>query len=207
MRWAVMNWTMQSPSKLDLSETPLVLDTSVLINLIASNQIEAVAAALARPLLIEECVVIECCRDPRDGSDGRRLIATFADAGVLRVINLNEKETEQFIAFAGAPAPDDLGDGESATLACALERGYAVIDERKATRIAARDFPELRLISSLDLLCSSNSFAKLGEDGVAQAVQSAIKIGRMRVPHSWQEWLRCFLAKSPMVSPGAARLI
>ncbi len=195
MRWAVMTWMMQSPSKLDLSEAPLVLDTSVLINLIASNQIESVAAALVRPLFIEECVAKECSRDPRDGSSGRLLIDRLESAGVLRVIKLDEQETDRFIALVGATAPDDLGDGEAATLACALKRGCAAIDERKATRIAVRDFPDLRLFTSLDLFCSPNCFVRLGRDGVANAVQAAIQNGRMRVPHTWREWLRAFLPK------------
>jgi predicted nucleic acid-binding protein len=104
--------------------------------------------------------------------------------------SLNEKQMEHFLRLVGAPSPDDLGDGEAATIVCSLEHGFAAIDERKALRIVARDYPKLSVFTTLDLLCSAQAFQHWGEEEVRRRVISALQIGRMRVPHPWKAWVQ-----------------
>jgi hypothetical protein len=95
-------------------------------------------------------------------------------SGRLTIVSLTDLQYETFLNLTGALPPDDIGDGEAATIACAEGAGAAVIDERKAIRIAMKDFPNIKLYSSLDLLCASCVFTALGKDAVTNAVRDAI---------------------------------
>lgn len=180
---------MRSPSQLKPADTPLFLDTSVVINLVASRRIEDLRRALNRPFVVEEAVMGEMKRDPRDGSDGTLLMRKLTGDLVLKLTRLDDAQGEHFLRLVGALVPDDLGDGEAATIASALENGSAVIDERKARRIIARDFPALQTFCSLDLLCSEQAYLAMGTDGVHGAVTCALRDGRMRIPPEWRAFV------------------
>jgi predicted nucleic acid-binding protein len=181
---------MQSPSQLSPGAAPIFLDTSVLINLIAASSIEEMGLVLVRPIWVESFVTSELRRDPRDGSEASGLLKQLVANGALQMSSLNEKQMEHFLRLVGAPSPDDLGDGEAATIVCSLEHGFAAIDERKALRIVARDYPKLSVFTTLDLLCSAQAFQHWGEEEVRRRVISALQIGRMRVPHPWKAWVQ-----------------
>jgi len=180
---------MQSLSQLSPGASPIFLDTSVLINLIAADSIAEMGLALGRPLSVESFVVSELRRDPRDGSDPTGLLKQLVATGALSISTLGEKQMEHFIRLVGAPSPDDLGDGEAATIVCSLEHGFAAIDERKALRIVGRDYRKLCVLTTLDLLCSQQAFHHWGEEEIRKRVMSALQIGRMRVPYSWKPWV------------------
>jgi hypothetical protein len=183
-----MSWMMQSPSKLNPAETPVFLDTSVLINLLAADCAEEIATALGRDLLVNGYVVKELIRDPRDNSDGLVTMRGLFDKGVVKLVEPTPGQSEEFVRLVGAIPPDDLGDGEAATLACA-RGGFAAIDERKARRIGVRDFPDTTLYTTLDLLAAPAAFRHFGEARVREMIRRARSIGRMRVPHEWREWV------------------
>lgn len=187
---------MKSPSLLQADSEPLCLDTSVVINLVASGRIVEIASAIGRPLLVEEQVMREMKRDPRDGSDGVTLMRQLTGDGVLKMTAMNDAQLQQFVNLVGAPTPDDLGDGEAATLAIALPGGRVAIDEKKARRIAARDYAKLRVYCSLDLFCCSTVVERLGPRMAAECVASALTLGRMRVPAGWREYVSVISRRS-----------
>ena len=131
----------------------------------------------------------EVRRDPRDGSDGVALMRKLTGDGVLRMTRLDEAQNEHFFRLVGAPVPDDLGDGEAATIASAVGLGAVVLDERKARRIIARDLPSLTAYCSLDLLCAEQVYAALGAEAVLEAMRCALRDGRMRVPVDWRPFV------------------
>ena len=186
---------MQSPSKLNSNGSALFLDASAVINLVASNRMEEILSALACPILIEETVCREFKRNPRDGRSSKGVIEALAARSRLTVIKMSDTQFEIFLQLTGSPPPDDLGDGEAATLACADGAGAAIIDEKKAMRIAARDFSTMSIYSSLDLICSEMVSSRLGKSGVSDAVYEALKVARMRVPHHWRNWIREVLGR------------
>lgn len=181
---------MKSPSLLQIDSDPLYLDTSVVINLVASGRIVEIARAISRPLMVEERVMREVKRDPRDGVDGLLLMRRLTGEGVLKLAAMNDTQLERFVNLVGAPSPDDLGDGEAATLAIAMPSGCVAIDEKKARRIAARDHVALRLYCSLDIFCCGSVSDALGDRFVADCVASALAVGRMRVPLIWRDYVR-----------------
>ena len=68
-------------------------------------------------------------------------------------------------------------------MACAERlRACAVIDERKATTLAARRLPHLELRSTCDLLLGPDVRELLGLSGLADALFAALTEARMRVP-------------------------
>lgn len=187
---------MKSPSQLKPGTTPLFLDTSVVINLVASRRIEEVRRVLNRPLVVEEAVMLEMKRNPRDQGDGVVLMPKLTGDGVLGLHRLDEVQSEHFFRLVAAPVPDDLGDGEAATIAASIGLGAVVLDDRKARRILRRDFPGLGGYCSLDLLCAEPVFAALGPPGVADAVRAALRDGRMRVPLDWRPFVDQMVGKS-----------
>lgn len=195
-----MNSTMKSLSKIDSGNSPVFLDTSVVINLLAAGCMETIQATLNRPLIIPEEVAGELTHDPRDNSDGRTLLAKLKQQEAIAIHQLTDEQLAHFFSLVSAESPDDLGDGEAATLACAISHGNAAIDERKARRIAVRDHNNVMLFSSLDLLCSPHAYKFYGVEVVEDMVRKAVTIGRMRIPPEW----RSFVASLMMSAVGSA---
>jgi predicted nucleic acid-binding protein len=185
---------MQSPSILKPNSAPIFLDTSVLINMVAANCVETMGEALRRPLYIESYVAAELRHDPRTGNAGTAVLEQLVKKNAIQIVTLTEEQMVHFLNLVGAPLPDDLGDGEAATLACSLDHGFAAIDERKAQRIASRDYANLTVLTTLDLMCSPQAFSHVGADGVREAVTHALNFGRMRVPHKWKSWVKALMA-------------
>jgi hypothetical protein len=57
-----------------------------------------------------------------------------------------------------------------------------MIDERKARNLCADRFPELQVVSTVDLLLHEIVAAALGRQGQIDAVVNALQLARMRVP-------------------------
>ncbi len=190
----------QSPSKLNCDGSPLFLDASVIINLVASNRADEILKALARPIVIEKTACNEFKRDPRDGSDAKTVINSLVRSNQIKVTSLSDLQYETFLNLTGALPPDDIGDGEAATLACANGVGAVVIDDRKAIRITTKDFPHIVIYSSLDILCADCVFSALGKDAVANALRDSINKARMRIPHLWKSWVLDFVGEKSMVN-------
>src|SRR5207245_9136609 len=102
----------------------LVLDTSVWINLLATDAMEAILRALAVPCHAPEQVIAEIRRHPVTGmvfsSDKHPL--RQPSVGV-QILSLQGAELDLFLEIVGAPAADALGDGEAAAIAMAVSRG------------------------------------------------------------------------------------
>ena len=162
----------------------LVLDTSVWINLLATEAMEAILGALAVPCYAPEQVVTEVRRHPATGA------AFPAERHPLRhmsprvsISSLESKELDLFLELVGAPAGDALGDGEAAAIALAASRGLdLVIDDRKARRILRERFSQVRAHWTVDLLQASSVVAAFGRPQVDAYLAKALRFGRMHVP-------------------------
>lgn len=117
-------------------QKPLVLDTSVWINVLATEEAPRIVGALGRDPLVPEQVLAEIKRDPltkEPFQPGNHPLRTIVP---VQLTHLSDVERETFLALVGAPAGDRLGDGEAAAIAVAAHREASlVIDERKARRI------------------------------------------------------------------------
>ena len=164
----------------------LVLDTSVWINLRATEAMERILRALSVPCHAPEQVVAEVSRHPVTG------VTFAADNHPLRqmsprviILSLEGAEFDVFFDIVGAPASEALGDGEAAAIAVALSRGLdLVIDDRKARRILRERFSQVRIHWTMDLLQSGSVVAALGRSVVDDSIARARRFGRMHVPRA-----------------------
>jgi predicted nucleic acid-binding protein len=164
----------------------LVLDTSVWINLLATDAIEAILRALAVPCHAPEQVIAEISRHPITG------IIFPPDKHPLRepslgvqILSLQGAELDLFLEIVGAPAADALGDGEAAAIAIAVSRGLGlVIDDRKARRIVRERFSQVRIHWTVDLMRARRIITALGRYRADNCFAKAERFGRMHVPRS-----------------------
>jgi predicted nucleic acid-binding protein len=165
--------------------TPLVADTSVIINLIATGCAAAIVRALPTGLVVVNVVPAELDVGRRNGRHNSDRLNELVDVGLVEIVNLGDVAMQHFTELVIGPATATLDDGEAATIAYAVERaGTALIDERKAIRICADRFPRLRIGSTVDILIHPEVQRHLDAETLATAVFNALQHGRMRVlPH------------------------
>jgi len=161
---------------------PLVADTSVVINLIATGCAPAIVRALPSRLVVVDVVPAELDTGRRHGRHNFDCLNELVDVGLVEIVSLGDVATQYFTELVIGPAAATLDDGEAATIAYAVEKaGTALIDERKATRICADRFPVLRIGCTVDILVHPEVQFHLGIERLAEAVFSALQNGRMRV--------------------------
>lgn len=194
-------------SELEENGRPLVLDASVLINLLATGISSQIIDAFGSPLIVERMALAEVKRCPRSGISGTEAYAHLVESGALVPENMTHEGLVIFLQFTGATPPNDLGDGEAATLAHAFTiGGVAVIDERKATRIASERLSTLKLGSTLDILCHSQVTNALGEGTIQDALFDALILARMRIPLRFEGWVRETLGPERLAQCSSLRI-
>lgn len=168
----------------------IVLDASVLINLLATGNAGSILVALDAPLLVTEHVVREIGRGISDGRSESGMLAPLIEDQVLKVEELTGPSLDHFFEMVSGQTSNTLGDGEAATLAFAHSNGFsAAIDERKATRIAAERFGKLKLITSVDILAYAPVQASLGRERLASMTLQALRLARMQVWDHQFDWV------------------
>ena len=183
-------------SRLDDADLLLVLDASAVINLLGTSHAASLLRALARTSVVEQTAWREILRDPLTGKSAAEPLKALVGAGLLERQQLATEAVPVFLDLALAPPPDGLDDGEAATLAHAAHiGGTAVIDEKKAIRICGEKLPKLRVVSTLDLLSHRVVAQALGRPTLADAVYSALKKSRMRVPVEFRRWVLQWIGK------------
>jgi hypothetical protein len=183
-----------TPSKLSSVHRRLVIDASVLINLLGTRSPAIVLRTLRRIFVIDEITLREVTLDPATRRSAQDVLTQLQAERLLEVIHMGSEAYDQFIEFTGAQPPDDLDDGEAAVLAqAAFGNCVAVIDERKATRIARQQLPNLIILNSIDLLAAPQLLHELGRDRVSDAIYLALRDARMRVPRNVRPWIATLL--------------
>lgn len=155
---------------------PLVLDTSVLINIFASGFPDDVLGAIPNVFLVPDTVAREIRREPEELALLDKLFE------LENVVSTSMASSEEVIFTTLVTGSGSLDDGEAATIAIAIGRdGTPVIDERKGRRV----FEGLRAKTapywSLDLLHHDQVVRTLGVTRSTDAVYNALRDGRMRI--------------------------
>ena len=159
-----------------------IADASVWINLIATQRAHTILRATPVPLRITDVALAELERGRSKGRQAADEMAALLHMGLTEVVALTAEDEALFLSLVSGAAADTLDDGEAATLACAYRLGVcALIDERKATQIAARRFAKLEVLSTVDLLLSPEVRSACGAE-LADALFGALTGARMRVP-------------------------
>lgn len=168
----------------------LVLDASVVINLLVTGQSDAILKSLNVPLLVTDSVVREIEQGAAAGRPEFGLLTKAINDQILRLETIDGPALATFFGLVSGDASNSLGDGEAATLALADGFGFiAAIDEKKATRIAAERFPALKLVTTIDILAHERVQAALGAGKLADAMFDALRFARMQVRDCQFDWV------------------
>ena len=168
----------------------LVLDASVIINLLATGHANTILQALAVPLYITDNVVREIEQGAVNGRPEPALLAELISNQALIVKELTGTALEDFFGMVSGHTSSSLGDGEAATLALAYRNGFsAAIDEKKATRIAAERFETLKLVTTVDILAAPSVQGALRKDALTSATLRALQRARMQVREYQFDWI------------------
>lgn len=182
-------------SCLDERVAPVVVDTSVVINLNATGCAEAILRSLPNRCVVVEDVVLELQIGRQTGRGDADALAVLIEQHLVEHARLGDVGMSHFSSLVSGPAAETLDDGEAATIACAIERGaVALVDERKAIRICAERFPNLSVGCTVDVLAQHHVQAARGP-GLADAVFNALDRGRMRVPDQHGQWVVDLIGK------------
>lgn len=181
---------MQSISRIEGIRAPLILDASVVINLVASAHGNAVLRALGNNCFVTENVLTELSRGNAKHKENATALLEMLTRGHLVAVELHADGYEVFEELVGGEACHTLDDGEAATIAHALAvAGVAVIDERKATTICGANYGHLRLASTVDLFSHPNVATCLSAEALKVCVLNALNNARMSVSSSQAEWV------------------
>jgi predicted nucleic acid-binding protein len=163
----------------------VVLDASVLINLLGCRECVAVLEGLGTKCLMEERTLKEVRKHPVPGCEHSASLHALVSSGALEEVRMTEEEYENYLAFVSGPLGTRLDDGESAALAIAGRALSIVLDERKARRRAANDskVPSgLTVASTLRLMLTSGHRQAWSLQKVRDLVVAARQHARMGVP-------------------------
>ena len=182
---------------------PVIADTSVVINLNATNRAETILDVLPNPFLVASEVMLELETDLQTGRKDATALKVLLASGRAQVVQLGDIGMAHFSRLVSGPAAQTLDDGEAATIAYALEmKPHAVplMDERKANRICGERFAHLVTGSTVDLLAQDDVWTALGHTSIANALFDALHAGRMRVLQHHLKWV------VDLIGPERARL-
>ncbi|WP_292360802.1 hypothetical protein [Mesorhizobium sp.] len=168
----------------------VVADASVIINLNATGAACEIIRSLNVTLRASTVVRDELIHDRISGRNDANLAQQLVRDGLLEFTEFDENSEAIFESLVSGSAETTLDDGEAATLALAVSsQGLAVIDERKAIRIAAHRFPTLQLLATVDLLRFDSLLLAIGKERLAKAVLSGLKEARMAIPERHHDWI------------------
>ncbi len=171
-------------------DSHLVLDSSVVINLLATGQPAAILSALAMSIIVTDNVIREITPGGISGGPEVNLLSELIANEIVRVVGLEGQSLQTFFDLVSGSASETLGDGEAATLAFAYGNGgSAVIDEKKATRLSGSRFGSLRLATTIDILAHDAVRSALGLAALAEATNQALRLARMQVREHQFDWI------------------
>ncbi len=179
-----------------IANRPAVIDTCVLINLLATERMVEICRLIAPLCLVCSAVSAESLYLRSLEPDGKlepiNLSPLFAN-GTLTSCKIEEPAEENlYVSYAL-----ELDDGEAMSLALAHARNLALAtDERKARRLARENAPRIKLISTAEIV---HAWAK---DKRREEAISAVRVisarARFQPPDSYPlaNWWNGLLGRS-----------
>lgn len=169
-----------SSSLIDITY-PLVLDTSVLINLHACNHGERILMAIPNDIVLSEVVARELEHETSRRNGEHRFLHNLLTGGIVTLATMADAEYEIFHELTSTAL--SLDDGEAATIAIGAARNLMpVIDERRGRNCAGTRLKGRTPGWSVDLFLHPATKAVLGDQPAVEALYLALRDGRMRIP-------------------------
>lgn len=169
-----------SSSLIDIAD-PLVLDTSVLINLHACKYGERILTAIPNDVIVPEIGAGELEHETSRRNGEHRFLQGLVTGGIVTLTTMTDAEYEIYHELTSTSP--SLDDGEAATIAIAAARHFLpVIDERRGRSRASALVKARTPGRSLDLFRHPTVIAVLGDQPAVKALYLALRDGRMRIP-------------------------
>jgi len=168
----------------------LLLDASVVVNLNATGYADRILRALPLDVLVPRPVVVELQNGIQAGHTDAIDLQNLLDDGVAVEFTIPESSQEEYIGLVSGTSVQSLGDGEAATIACADGSSlWAAIDERKARRICAERYPQITVVSTVDILAHEAVIAAFSEQEMSSAILAALEVAHMQVQAHQLDWI------------------
>ncbi len=174
-----------------MTATPVVFDTSVILNLVATGHAERILESLESPCLVstaaaEEIIYIRA-DDPAQPVQPVS-IESWISAELIAVVSPEgPKEEDLYVQFAS-----ELDDGEAMSLAICHARGCILAtDDRKARRLAGSLTPmTVPLISTAEILHSWATQTATQAEPLRQIIQAIERRARFLPPQGdpFRDW-------------------
>lgn len=183
------------------SSRDIALDTSAVINIGRSGAGEKILQAIPNRFIVPDAVEFELRIGGLSGKPDHARLLEFFRSGLADRAELSSGSDALFEQLTLGSGRETLDDGEAATIAIASDTGsYAILDERKANRIASDRYPALVRGTTLDVLGHQATFNAIGRDAVADAVIMALTSARMSVSEDSQlAWVIRLIGKERAV--------
>ncbi len=139
---------------MQIRHSHVVLDACCLLNFCASGNLVSILKAISARIVVTEVVRKQELRTLQrlEGEENEEAIQleTAIEQNLLSVVDFDSEEEEQtFVNYAF----ELRDDGESATGAIALHRGWAIAtDDKKAISFFQRQAPHLQILSTLEVV-------------------------------------------------------
>lgn len=150
----------------------LIIDACCLINLDASGQLLDIARCFSPSLIVSSIVYDEeiLALEQIEGDTGEAV-----KSKLIEKVDLDDTELSMFIQYASHMGDD----GESATFAVAINRGFSVAtDDRAAINFLTRLGTNLKVFSTLDIIKFWAEVKNKSEEDVRQALLQIKDRGR-----------------------------
>lgn len=181
---------MKPPAFWDDPDAILAADTSVVINLVDSGRAALVVKAIPNRLVVPSEVFEELKAGEDAGHEDAGPLRELIRDGLVSEKTIGDDLMDHYKDLLAGETEKTLGDGEVATIACAMEWGYApVLDDNKARSLLCRMESRIECVSSVDLFAHASVAEALGNDEFANAVFNALFEGNMRVMLHDEKWV------------------
>lgn len=169
---------------MQIRHSHVVLDACCVLNFCASGHFIAILKSIPAQVVVTEVVrekelmTLQHLKD--EENKGTVQFETAIAQGLLSVVDFeSESEEETFVNYAF-----ELGDdGESATCAIAIHRGWAIAtDDKKAVSFSQKEAPHLQVLSTLEII---KSWSECGNLTLAElrTVLGSIRTKGRYMPH------------------------
>lgn len=143
-------------------EALVAIDGSCVINLNATGWAQEIVRALPNRMVIVDLVAAELEEGRRRGRHDANLLNQLVTDSLIGVVSLKQPAMKYFEELVIGSAAKTLDDGEAATIAYAAgHKTIALVDERKAKRICAEQFPKLLLGCTMDIFTHPEMLQRL----------------------------------------------
>lgn len=190
-----------TPRFLDNPKTPIIIDASVVINLIASQLAHDILRSLPFRVFIVNEVYGEIENGQKRGREDFKILTNLVRENLVEVVNLRDMAILTFLNLTIGDTASTLDDGEAATIAYANDcNGSAVIDEKKARRICSQHFQTLPIFCTFDIFLHPNLKNALDQEALRNAILNALRDARMSIPPNYADQIRKFIGEENLSS-------